>query len=137
MSDTGGFTLSKEERICSKRQIDSLFGGGSHSMSAYPVRAVYQRLEKTEETPDVKILVSVPKRYFKHAVDRNRVKRQIREAYRRNKHYIINKVREHGKYSLMIAFIWLENAHSTSEEVEKKISNLIRRISEKVLIEGT
>lgn len=126
------FTLSKDERICSKLQVDRLFNGGcSHSMASFPLRAVYLLEQTNGELAPVSILVSVPKRCFKRAVKRNRVKRQIREAYRLNKHAIINKVRALDGKSLMIAFIWLDDKLHDSKEVEKKVVNLLHRIEEK------
>ena len=66
--------------------IEALFeNGSSQSVSAFPLRAVYQTIERREGHAPVQILISVPKKRFKHAVDRNRVKRQIREAYRRHR----------------------------------------------------
>ena len=83
-------TLCKAERLHSRKLIEKLFGGGqSRSMSAFPLRVVY--LAPTSPSDDNKstampqMLVSVPKRYFKRAVKRNRIKRQVREAYRRHK----------------------------------------------------
>ncbi|MGP1547972.1 MAG: ribonuclease P protein component [Prevotella sp.] len=133
MDEAVRFTLSKEERISSKRQIDRLFGGGgSRSITSYPIRAVYL-LERTDgENTPVSILASVPKKCFKRAVKRNRVKRQLREAYRKNKHSIINKVNSLEGMSLMIAFIWMENKLYDSKTVEQKIKNLLQRIEEKV-----
>lgn len=136
MDEAVRFTLSKEERISSKRHIDRLFGGGgSRSITSYPIRAVYL-LERTDgkNTP-VSILASVPKKCFKRAVKRNRVKRQLREAYRKNKHSIINKVNSLEGMSLMIAFIWMENKLYDSKTVEQKIKNLLQRIEEKVRYE--
>jgi ribonuclease P protein component len=87
MLDTAAFTLAKEERVSSKRLIDELFtGNNSRSLVAFPIRLVYMQVEK--DNPQAQILVSVSKRYFKKAVKRNRVKRQIREAYRKNKHLL-------------------------------------------------
>lgn len=74
------------------------------------------------------ILISVPKRLFKHAVDRNRVKRQIREAYRNNRELI--KTPE-GKV-IHIAFIWLDSKHYPTEVVEAKVKNLLTRMTEKI-----
>lgn len=132
MDETPRYTLSKEERICSKLQIDRLFnGGGSHSMAAFPIRAVYLLEPTNGQTEPVSILVSVPKRCFKRAVKRNRVKRQIREAYRLNKYTIINKVQALEGMSMMIAFIWLDDKLHDSEVVEKRVKSLLQRISEK------
>ena len=76
-------TFKKEERIVSNLLIETLFEkGNSQSLSAYPLRAVYLRTEHRKGCAPVQLLISVPKKKFKHAVDRNRVKRQIREAYR-------------------------------------------------------
>lgn len=132
MDETPRYTLSKEERICSKLQIDRLFNGGSsHSMAAFPIRAVYLLEPTNGQTEPVSILVSVPKRCFKRAVKRNRVKRQIRETYRLNKYTIINKVQALEGMSMMIAFIWLDDKLHDSEVVEKRVKSLLQRISEK------
>ncbi len=118
-------TLSRDERIKSKKLIDALFTGGrSKSMTAFPLRAVYMSFGTDAEQP-TQILVSVPKRCFKHAVKRNRVKRQVREAYRRNKHLLQGQ-------RVALAFIWLDTKLYDSENVERQVTNLLRRIKEKV-----
>lgn len=77
-------TLCKAERLYSKIVIEKMFAGGaSRSFSVFPLRAVYMSVDR-QEVP-ASILISVPKKRFKRAVKRNRVKRQIREAYRKNK----------------------------------------------------
>ena len=80
-----GNTLGNRERIKSKKQLETLFGGGrSRSMAAFPVRLVYMTQDNDGTTPQMMMMVSVSKRHFKHAVKRNRAKRQMREAYRLN-----------------------------------------------------
>lgn len=95
MSASQAENLTKQERVCSKLLIDRLFNGGkSHSMSAYPLRVVYMYLhadEMVNDVPNTQLLVSVPKKCFKRAVKRNRVKRQVREAYRRNRSLVSEK----------------------------------------------
>ena len=79
------FTFKKTERITSLKEIDALFERGHNSTAhCYPVRAVYQTYapHESKPTPPIKVLVSVAKKRLHHAVDRNRAKRQIREAYR-------------------------------------------------------
>jgi len=118
--------LTKPERLYSRTLINKLFepGGGSRSFAAYPIRAVYRLTDKDETSAS--ILISVPKRQFKHAVDRNHVKRQIREAYRQNKQLL--KIPDNK--SLNIAFVWLSNEHYPSGVVASKVKNLLQRISE-------
>ena len=118
-----GLGLKKEERLCSKKSIDALFAGSdSKSLSAYPIRAVY----KNTEEAGIRILVSVSKRRFRHAVDRNRVKRQLREAYRLNKHVMDTiKARPLG---MDIAFIWLTDKHQPSSLVARKMIALLEKI---------
>ncbi len=110
MSASQAENLTKQERVCSKLLIDRLFNGGkSHSMSAYPLRVVYMYLQPDDvvnDEPNTQILVSVPKKCFKRAVKRNRVKRQVREAYRRNRVLVSEKVADGCR--LVMAFIWLD-----------------------------
>jgi len=75
-------TLGKNERLKSRKKIDEVFAKGK-SKHFYPIRTVY--LRDTEETAfPIQFTVSVPKRMYKTAVDRNLLKRRIREAYRKN-----------------------------------------------------
>ena len=133
------FSFPKKEKLVSRKLIDRLFvGGGSKSMSCFPLRLVFMVLDHNDEAlenngnntevADAQMLVSVPKRCFKHAVDRNRVKRQVREAYRR--HRDLYEIPE-GKY-LAMAFIWLDHQHHDSAEVEEKVVGLLRRLGEKL-----
>ncbi len=133
MPASGALTLKKEERICSKKLIDELFtGGGSHAMTSYPVRVVYMLKErKAAEKPSVMMLVSVPKRCLKHAVKRNRVKRQIREAYRKNK-ALITQMLNTDMRQLVMAFVWLDNKVYPTNKVEQSVMGLLTRLSEKL-----
>jgi ribonuclease P protein component len=124
-------TLSKAERISSRTQIDTLFGGGSRSMSAFPVRMVYRQVERQEGEPPAQILISVPKRCFKRAVKRNRVKRQIREAYRHNKLLLNDYFDNMPGKGLDIAFIWMHNELTDTATVNSRIVSLLKRITEK------
>ena len=121
-------TFKKEERIVSNLLIETLFEkGNSQSLSAYPLRAVYLRTEHREGCAPVQLLISVPKKKFKHAVDRNRVKRQIREAYRKNKAILEGTVGE-GQM-LLIAFIWLSDRHFATNEIEKRVVSLLKQMA--------
>lgn len=129
MSAAERFTLSKEERICSKKLINELFTGNGRSMTAFPLRVVFMKRTIVDDQPRAAILVSVPKRYFKHAVDRNRVKRQVREAFRRNKSIITQNLTDDHE-AVAMAFVWLTNEKFPSSEVENRMVRLLTRISE-------
>lgn len=129
MSAAERFTLSKEERICSKKLINELFTGNGRSMTAFPLRVVFMKRTIVDDQPRAAMLVSVPKRYFKHAVDRNRVKRQVREAFRRNKSIITQNLTDDHE-ALAMAFVWLTDEKFPSSEVENRMVRLLTRISE-------
>lgn len=124
-------SLCKAERLNSKNTIEELFSGGAKSFLAYPIRVVFMPVERKEEAP-VSILVSVSKKRFKRAVKRNRVKRQIREAYRKNKHALL-QLMQTKEYGLAIAFIYLENELRDTAEVEYKVKELLVRVIEKTV----
>lgn len=83
------FSYPKNEKLKSKTAIDLLFSEGK-SVSKYPLRLVYKQTE-TEDNKS-KIGVSVSKKYFKKAVDRNYFKRILRETYRLNKHLLMDNL---------------------------------------------
>ena len=98
-------------------------------MAAYPVRAVFLDIQAEEEVPPLQILISVPKRYHKRAVARNRVKRQVREAYRRNKAILADALMARQRH-MVVAFIWIADELCTSSRVERRVKDLLLRISE-------
>ncbi len=131
MSGTHPFSFPKQERMSSRLQITSLFEGGkSHSLSVFPIRMVYTTKERQEGDSPVQLLVSVSKRYFKHAVDRNRVKRQIREVYRRHRQLFQTSLPEDRQ--LLIACIWLSARQEPTARIEDKLVLLMQRVAEKL-----
>ena len=128
-------TFTKAERICSKLLIDKLFAGGNASMAAFPLRAVYMFIDAEDEKLSLKspisVLISVPKRKLHLAVDRNHLKRQVREAYRRNKQSLY-ALMEEKKLQLAIAFICISDQPSETEQVTRAVKKVLRRIEESV-----
>lgn len=111
----------KCEHLCSHLLIERLFEPGeSKSLQAYPLRMVYRKADSTQ------VLISVPKRLFHNAVDRNHVKRQIREAYRTNKSLLVTSK------PLSVAFLWLDSKHYPTSVINKKVCNLLQRGSEQL-----
>lgn len=133
MTDPESHTYRKSERMVSNKLIETLFGGGhSHSASVFPVRVVYMQAEQTAcGEPPVQVLVSVSKRHFKRAVKRNRVKRQIREAYRQNKAIVTEAAAKKG-CQLYVAFIWQADYLCPTSEVAKSVKTLLQRMSERL-----
>lgn len=131
MSEKKRFTLQKKERLNSKIIIEKLFSGGSKSLPAFPLRIVYMPIEE-DDYPTLSILISVPKKKFKRAVKRNRVKRQIREAYRKNK-FILKDVLNKENKKAAIAFIWLGNELYESSDIENKVVKLLQLTAEKLV----
>ena len=124
--------MPKEERLHSKKLIEQLFSNtGSKALTAFPVRAVFLTIEREAQVmPPVMMMVSVSKRHFKHAVDRNRVKRQLREAYRLNRHLLTDHLA--GDQPLHIAFIWLSDQHLPTAEVKARMASLLKRMAKKL-----
>ncbi|MDO4737612.1 MAG: ribonuclease P protein component [Bacteroidales bacterium] len=124
--------LSKSERLNSQLVIDKLFAGGNASMVAFPLRIVYMRKERKpeddEKAPPVSILISVPKKRFRHAVDRNRMKRMVREAYRVNKH-ILWEALAGRSYGIVLAFICIADTMPSYHQVEKRVIKSLSKIA--------
>ena len=125
------YTLNKSERLCSKKLIERLFAGGNKSFPSFPLRVVYMTLDTEETTADASILISVPKKRFKHAVKRNLVKRQVREAYRLSKHMVLDAIQAPEQPKKMrLAFIWLDHRIHTTEEVDFRVKKLLQHVAE-------
>lgn len=120
------FSYSKKEKLKSQKLIDQLFSEGK-SISAFPLRMVYLKTE-FEDTVQFRTGVSVSKRNFKKAVDRNRIKRLLREAYRLNKTRHFNNIS--GSYALMILYIG--KAGTDFDSVDTKMKQLLGAFSKKV-----
>lgn len=114
-------SFGKKEKLKSKIVIDSLFTEGN-SVKKYPLRLVYLPLENSSENVN-KVAVSVPKRSFKRAVDRIKLKRLMREAYRKNKYLVTSNLDKN--YALMFIYtgrdIWnYAELLRSSEELLKR-----------------
>ncbi|MBW2961576.1 ribonuclease P protein component [Mesonia aestuariivivens] len=115
-------TLGKAEKLKSKIVISKLFEEG-RSVKNFPIKLVY--LPLTNDAKHHLAAFSVPKRSFKLAVDRNRLKRLLREAYRTNKHLLAE---EKTPYALM--FIYLGRKKFSLPELEKSIQKILIKFRE-------
>jgi len=120
------FTYPQQEKLKSKKLIEKLFTEGK-SVSAYPLRMVYLPTSHNEDVL-AKTGVSVSKRNFKKAPDRNRIKRLLREAYRLNKAEYFNNLTE--QHAFMILYIGKEKP--TFVQVETKMKQVFEKFSNKI-----
>ena len=133
MSISGNLTFGKQEKLCAKRAIDRLFvGGNSRSVVAFPIRLVYMPVEREQDESLLKVLVTVSKKHFKHAVDRNRTKRLLREACRLHRNEILQLLRLKQTGGLDVALIWLDDKLWTAKDVDNRMSLLLKRLSDKL-----
>lgn len=120
--------LPKEQRLYKKKAIQLLFEKGK-GFNFYPFRVVVYAHASEDDEPSIpRFLVSVSKKRFHHAVKRNRIKRIVREAWRRNKSELIVKCEEH-KVTFDIALVYTATIILSYEEVEKKIKQLSLRLN--------
>ena len=123
-------TFKKSERLCSRILMDRLFQGENRSVSAYPIRAIFLPVESSVQE-GVSVLISVPKKRFHDAVDRNRVKRQIRESYRKHKHALIAQMNESGR-GLLMALVYVSDKKESTDYIEKRMVRLLEKASEQL-----
>ena len=119
-------TFTKEERLCSKIQIDKLFESGT-SFSVYPLRCLYIEQLFPQKFP-VQIVFSVPKKNFKRAVDRNKIKRQLRECYRKNKFQLYETLQKANK-QFAVVIIYTAKEQFEFSTLNDKIIAIIQRLN--------
>ena len=118
------FKYPKAERLKSRITIDEMFSSGK-SVGKYPLRLVFIPIENTNNLP-LQVGVSVSKRHFKRAVDRNYYKRLLREAYRLNKHLLLSDLDQ--PYAIM--FFYQTKERLTYAEIETKTIRLFEKFNE-------
>ena len=114
MSDT----FNKQERLCSKKQMELLFSKGKNKL-IHPIKLVWLQTPVNLIYPAQAMFV-VPKRQFKKAKDRNKLKRRMREAYRLNKNSLYDTLNE-GSQKIILAFIYVDKKLDTYSVIEKAI----------------
>ncbi|MBP6073603.1 MAG: ribonuclease P protein component [Flavobacterium sp.] len=120
------FTYPKKEKLKSKTTIDLLFSEGN-SVSKFPLRLVYVE-NKEANAALLKMGVSVSKKYFKKAVDRNYFKRALRETYRLNKHILLDALEK--PYAIM--FFYQTKERLSFQEIEEKTIQLFQKFNETI-----
>lgn len=118
------FRLPKNERLHSQKLIKELFDKGS-SFFLYPFKVIVLDIS-SEEKGTYQVLFSVSKKKIKKAVDRNLVKRRIKEAYRLNKSEILS----HKDQNKLIGLIYVSSEIGSFQFIEQKIRQILSRIAE-------
>lgn len=118
-------TFSKDERLCSKRLFSQLLESGT-SFFVHPFKVIWLASGHEGSKP-VQMAISVPKRKFKRAVDRNRVKRVTREAYRKNKQSLYDALAQKNLKGLLL-LVYTGNDLPAYPELENKIKLILQRL---------
>lgn len=119
-------TFPKIEKLKSTKDLDELFGGGK-SIHEPPVRAIYKKkVEKTIAT--LSVGVSAPKKLHKLAVNRNLLKRRMREAYRLNNHQLKQTLKD-SDIQLNVMFVYTSKQILSYSEIEDKIKVILNRLN--------
>ncbi len=120
-------TFHKRERLCSQTQIDLIFASGTHA-KAYPLRAAYV-FTVMENAPSVRVMFVVPKRSFKRAVDRNFLKRRMREAYRLQKNEFYEALQTK---QMNLAILYTGKEQSDYDTIYKSMKKLLNNINSQI-----
>lgn len=122
-------SFSKAERLCNVRTISTLFSKG-RTIQAPPLKVIFLfSASEKQGNSGAEILISVPKRLFRKAVDRNLLKRRMREAYRRNRAALPDILTE-KKLCLSIAFLWNDHGIRDYRSVEESVRAAVIRLSD-------
>ena len=123
-------TFAKAERLCSQKLIDDVYANG-HRLLVFPFSVRWSAAAPVEGRPPVQVLLTVSKRRFKHAVDRNRVKRLMRECFRLNKAELHAALTSRGRQlRLTVGYVHSElpEFHTLQERWRKLVATLVRAL---------
>ncbi|WP_299486702.1 ribonuclease P protein component [uncultured Allomuricauda sp.] len=123
--DSKDVTFPVKEKLKNRKVIEQLFVEGQ-GITEFPIKLLYIKSDFEDDTK-IKVGVVAPKKKFKSAVKRNRVKRLLREAYRLNKHSVFNKIE--GNFAFL--FLYLGNTIPNFDEVDRSINTLLEAFLKK------
>ena len=117
-------TFGKDEKLCNSDEITDLFSKGKQ-LFKHPVKLLWLT-SASDSSPKARVIITVSKRNFKHAVQRNRIKRLLRECYRKNKHIIAPLTADQ---QLLIGLIFIGKEIPRINVLEPIIIELFRRLN--------
>jgi len=122
------FSFNKKERLKNKRQIESLFSEGERFFE-YPFNVIWQLDPNSNSS--LKMAVSVPKKKLPKATDRNKIKRLVRESFRKNKSIVLQPL-EAKTIKLNLMLVYSQSNIMSMTEIEDKISVTLQRLAEQI-----
>lgn len=124
------YTFNKGERLKSRKLIEQLFIKGKR-LKSFPLQMVYLQID--HDSADIfQTGFTVSKRYFKRAVDRNRIKRLMREAYRLERHSILKFKDEVHTKKYVFMFIYISNEMLSYQEIAMQMKKLLQKFTDKI-----
>ncbi len=128
------FTFKKKEHLCSRQLIDQLYSEG-HRLMAFPYSVQWLVVPDlsplTSHLSPCQVMIVAPKRKFRHAVDRNRVRRLTRECYRLRKHSLYQFLEEHN-ISIIFSMVYIHNEIMTFEHLGHKMDKLLESLEKEI-----
>jgi len=119
-------SFPKSEKITSKKVIKSVFRNGKQHYQ-YPLKIFFLDAQASTQEPPLKVLVSVPKKKFKKAVDRNKIKRQLREVFRLNKQQLLDRLQVSEKIA-RISIVYIAKKAEPYELINKSYQSIINQL---------
>lgn len=123
--------FKKEERLCSEKLLSSLFKNGS-SFLFYPFRITWIVVQEKQSYP-AKVLISVPKKRFKRSVDRNLLKRRIREAYRLNKSNLLYPLLLDNNLQILLSLTYVGKEILDYQYIASKMEKMMKSFEKNIM----
>lgn len=124
------YTFCKQERLCSQRLIDELFNSG-HRIMVYPFSVHWMACPNEAIPFQAQVLIATSKRKFRHAVDRNHVKRLIRECYRMHKPELYTMLESRG-VKMVLAVNYIHNSIFDYASLMHKFDKVMLRLQQEL-----
>ncbi len=130
-----GLRLYKSEKLCSRSAVAQLFDEGKGLM-AFPLRAMVRARPYDDRQP-AQMLITIPKKRIRHAVDRVKLRRRVREAFRIHRTQLLYPNLRTARTSVDIAFIYVANDVMDYQVIERKMKHLLMKITDTITTEPT